>query len=124
MSDCFLAAFSDKPCEGRHVDCHLLPRSKMRQEYPYGAIRVHDAWLPAQHPRLELREGRRLALNVLLHDRRATVRGCGGPHGDSGHHGMLDRARSLRIPRAAIPIAVVEFAVEFGLLWWLDRTYA
>lgn len=43
--------------------------------------------------------------------------------GLSGHHGMLDVARKLRIPRDRLPDAVEEFAAEHGLTWWLERGY-
>jgi hypothetical protein len=36
---------------------------------------------------------------------------------------MLDYARTIRIPRDALPLAVEEFAAEHGLTWWLEREY-
>jgi len=59
----------------------------------------------------------------LLWDPRVWRWACGGPMGSSGHHGMLDTARTLRIPRHAIPAETEEFAAEHGLTWWLDREY-
>jgi hypothetical protein len=39
------------------------------------------------------------------------------------HHGMLDQAKTLRIPREAIPAETEQWASEHGLSWWLDETY-
>jgi hypothetical protein len=66
----------------------------------------------------------RRMLPVALHaDRRGWVLGCGGIVGTTGHHGMLDYSRTLRIPRAAIPNCTEDLAHELGLVWWLDREY-
>lgn len=81
-------------CDGRLVRCHLIPKTMLRD------IGIADVW-----------------------DRRVWVWGCGGPMGDSGHHGMLDRSRKLRLPREAIPPGTEEFALEHGLMWFLDTTY-
>ena len=56
-------------------------------------------------------------------DDRAWVWGCGGPMGDGGHHGMLDKSRTLHLPREFIPPELEELALELGLMWWLDREY-
>lgn len=93
----------------------------MRKEFPYGLVLVDGLWLPAEHPSRELREGRRWSLGRLLRDERATVWGCG--NGGQGHHGMLDEARTLRVPREAIPRRVEQFVALIGLTWWLDREY-
>lgn len=39
------------------------------------------------------------------------------------HHMMLDHAKTLTIPRSAIPAETERWAAEHGLTWWLDRTY-
>lgn len=91
---CFLAQFSDRPCDGQHRKAHLLPKQLLKREG------VHAVW-----------------------DDRVWVWACGGPMGNGGHHGMLDHSRTLRIPRQAVPAAVEEAAAEFGLAWWLDREY-
>lgn len=39
------------------------------------------------------------------------------------HHGQLDMARTLRIPRDDLPPEVEAFAFEHGLMWSLDRDY-
>jgi hypothetical protein len=80
-------------CEGRLVRCHLIPKQKIK-------LAGGGVW-----------------------DRRAWVWGCGGVTGNSGHHGLLDHSRRLRLPREAIPAGTEEFAMELGLLWWLDQTY-
>jgi hypothetical protein len=43
--------------------------------------------------------------------------------GDSGHHGAFDHARTIWLPRSALPAEVEQLAYESGLLWFLDRTY-
>lgn len=92
---CFLAAFSDKPCEGRLIRAHLIPRQLLKRE----------------------------GLAAFVDDHRGYVYACGGAMGNSGHHGALDCARTLRVPRCALPAAVEEMAEELGLEWWLDREY-
>jgi hypothetical protein len=96
---CWFADLPDAgPCNGRLVRCHLIPQQLLRREV-----------------------GR--AANVLW-DSRVWVYGCGGPVGTGGHHGALDYARTLRVPRELLPPEVEEFAAEHGLVWWLERTYA
>jgi hypothetical protein len=59
----------------------------------------------------------------LAADPRTWVFACGGIMGCSGHHGMLDVERKLRIPRQNLPIALEQFAAEHGFSHWLDREY-
>lgn len=92
---CWLAQFSDKPCDGKLRKCHLIKQQTIVRE-----IGERYAWDPA-----------------------VWVWGCGGPMGPGGHHGMLDYSRTLRIPRAALPEALEAFAFKHGLDWWLDREY-
>ncbi len=92
---CFLAQFSTKPCEGRLIRAHLLPRQLLKREGFQSYIDDPRGWVPA----------------------------CGGAMGNSGHHGALDVARTLRIPRAALPTAVEEMAADLDLLWWLEREF-
>lgn len=83
------------PCDGRLRKCHLLPAQLLKRE-GLSRFRWHEAvW----------------------------VWGCGGPMGISGHHGMLDHSRTLRVPRERLPEALETFAAEYDLDWWLDRTY-
>ncbi len=45
---CWLAQFSDKPCEGRMDPAHLLAKNRMRQEHvPEEAIWDPRVWVPA-----------------------------------------------------------------------------
>jgi hypothetical protein len=82
------------PCEGRLVRCHLLPVQLLKRHHVYDPD-----------------------------DDRAWVWGCGGLMGASGHHGMFDYAKTIRIPRSAIPSKTEALAYEVGLIWYLDRTY-
>jgi hypothetical protein len=100
VARCFLAAFSDRPCDGRLIRAHLIPRQLLRRE-----------------------SGTRLRYLDVVNDPRSYVMACGGPMGNAGHHGMLDASRTLRIPRGALPVGVEAFAEELGLGWWLDREY-
>ena len=100
---CWLAQFSDTPCDGQLIRAHLLPKQKIRQEI--NARRLTKA---------EKQE--------LYWDPRCWVPACGGPTGIGGHHGLLDGLK-LTVPRAALPEGLEEFAAELGLSWWLDRTY-
>lgn len=101
---CFLARFSDRPCDGRLVKAHLIPRQTLKREV-CGAT------------------GTRLLYLDVVNDPRSWVWACGGPLGNAGHHGMLDASRTLRIPRDRLPLALEDFAAELGLGWWLDREY-
>lgn len=93
---CWFAALPGAgPCSGRLRKCHLVPAQLIRREVGAAA-----AW-----------------------DSRTWVWGCGGPTGIGGHHGMLDVARTLRIPRHRLPAEVEKFAAEHRLGWWLDREY-
>jgi hypothetical protein len=80
-------------CAGRLVRCHLIPKQLLR------------------------------TAGGKVWDDRAWVWGCGGLQGDGGHHGQLDKSRTLRLPRSAMPPAVEELAYELGLTWWLEREY-
>jgi hypothetical protein len=95
--DCFLAAFSDRPCAGRMQKAHLIRQQTIRRE-----LRWRN-------------DGEDVA--ATLWDERVWRAAC------YRHHTMLDQARTLRIPRSAIPAETEAYAGEFGLGWWLDRTY-
>ncbi len=128
MNCWFAGTLSDAgPCDGQLVACHLIPRSLMRREFPNGAYSINGELPFRATPRdpSDLRaSGAELrSLTFILTDRGAVVPGCGGAMGVSGHHGRLDVARTLRVSRALLPAAVEKFATEYGLLWWLDRTY-
>ena len=90
---CFLARFSDRPCEGRLVRTHLIDKQRLKRA---GA----DPW-----------------------DERSYVLACGGyGYGNEAHHAELDDRR-LILPRSALPEAVEALAAEVGLEHWLDRRY-
>jgi uncharacterized protein (DUF2236 family) len=99
---CFLAQFSDRPCDGVLRKVHLIPQRVITRE---------------------LRPPNAKEMLALVWDERVWRWACGGPMGNAGHHGMLDWARTLRIPRHAIPAETEQFAAEHGLEWWLTREY-
>ncbi len=90
---CFLAPFSRRPCDGQLRRVHLVEKQALKR-------RGHDPWDP-----------------------RSYVLACGGPWpGLSAHHGEFDRYK-LVVPREALPEAVEEMCVEFGMRFYLDRRY-
>lgn len=97
---CWLAQFRrDVPCEGALIRAHLIPRQLLLRE------------LAAEESA------------AAIEDRRSWVPACGGIMGNAGHHGMLDTARTLRVPRDDLPRGLEELAAEVGLTWWLEREY-
>jgi hypothetical protein len=99
---CFFAVFGYMvdgskvpPCDGPLVKCHLISQNVLRQNNLKHLKWAQPVW----------------------------VWGCGGDTGVDGHHGMLDHARTLKIPRAAIPEATEWFAQQHHLVWWLEREY-
>jgi len=97
---CWLAQFSDEPCDGELVRVHLIPRQLIRREVRPKSL-----------------------IPMVVSDPRSWVWGCGGLMGNCGHHGMMDHSRTLRVPRDAIPAGTEMLAKELGLVWWLDREY-
>jgi hypothetical protein len=90
---CWLARFSEQPCEGELRKVHLISKQVLRRV-------GYDPW-----------------------DERAWVWACGGPWpGLSGHHGLLDSYR-LRIPRCDLPEDTLALAEELGLEWWIERRF-
>jgi len=106
---CWLAQFSDVPCDGRLVKAHLIPAQRIRRELTV------DRSIPTVR-----QDGDRIT--SIVWDPRVWVPACGGPTGIGGHHGMFD-GRKLRVPRAALPEGVEAYAAEYGLTWSLDRDY-
>lgn len=115
--DCFLATLPGAgPCDGRLVRCHLIPRQILRRE----------VWAQREALRPPAEASGRVfpsRLRELCWDTRCWVYGCGGLTGMGGHHGQLDHSRTLRIPRVLLPAGLEEFAMDYGLSWWLDREY-
>jgi hypothetical protein len=92
-ADCWLARFTDTPCEGRLVRVHLIEKAVLKRA-------GLDPW-----------------------DERAWVWACGGlGHGNEAHHGDFDSLK-LRVPRSALPKCVEELAVEIGAEGRLYRRY-
>jgi hypothetical protein len=102
---CWLARFSETPCDGQLVRVHLIPRQRMKKSWS----EIRHRW-PG-------------TLDQLIADPRSWVLGCGGPTGVGGHHGELDYSRRLRIPLFALPTETVLLAEAIGLDWWLQREY-
>lgn len=93
---CFFADLPGAgPCDGKLRKCHLIAKQTIGRE-----LGAAFKW-----------------------DDRTWVWGCGGPMGCSGHHGMLDYSRTLRVPRERLPAALEQFAEETGLVWYLEREY-
>lgn len=93
--ECQLARFSHRPCTGRLIRAHLIPRQLLN------------------------REGHA----DLIDDPRTYVLACGGITGIGGHHGEFDQTRTLRVPRWALPPDTEALARDVGLSWYLDREY-
>lgn len=92
---CFFIDFDAGPCDGRLVRAHLVKRQVLVREGH--ARRVHDP--------------------------RSWVWCCGGAHGNAGHHGMLDHARTLRVPLNMLPPGFLAMMEEIGMSWYVERTY-
>lgn len=95
-SACFLARFSDRPCDGPMDSAHVIPKQRIRRELKG--------------------EPRELVERVVWHPS-VLILAC------RRHHGDLDVARSVRLTRADLPAAVEVFAEVMGLGWSLDRDY-
>jgi hypothetical protein len=82
-------------CDGRLIKAHLIPRPVIKRFV--GGQHIWDApvWRWA----------------------------CGGVMGNGGHHGAFDGSRRLRIARFQIPAELEEWATDYDLEWFLDRTY-
>lgn len=128
---CFLAQFTDTPCEGALVRCHILQRQWLRQEYPEGAV-----WLPGAPTAVSARDLRRdhvayddtarfTDLATLENHEALWVWGCGGALGNGGHHGMFDGYK-LAVPRLRVPIEARLLIAHLGLFpkWERDRRFS
>ena len=94
---CFFLDFPNSgPCEGRLTRAHLVKRQVLEREG----------------------HGRR------IHDPRSWIWVCGGITGCSGHHGAMDHARTLRIPRNMLPAGFVAMMEEIGMDWYLAKHYS
>jgi hypothetical protein len=98
---CWLAQFSEHPCDGRLIRAHLIPKQRVKRELRgYGPAKLAE----------------------VLWDTRCWIPACGGMMGNAGHHGAFDQ-RQLYVPRWALPAGVEEYALEHGLVWSLDRDF-
>jgi hypothetical protein len=121
---CFFAG--QGPCDGALIRAHLIPRQLLKREFPHGVtlcVGGPDRRLGWYRYRPGMTWVQLRSLESLVDDPRCWVPCCGGPMGLSGHHGMLDQSRTLRIPRERLPQAVEDFAAELNLSWWLEREY-
>lgn len=116
---CFLAPFARTSCDGRLVKAHLIPKRHLKAiwaEVHHGRNHnVHNAIYDFVRTFKDAQ--------AFLWDERSWRWACGGPMGNGGHHHDLDFARTIRLPRSAIPEDVEQFASLAGLGWWIDREY-
>lgn len=127
---CWFAQFTDVPCDGALVRCHLLTQQRLRTEYPEGAVWLEGrmqalswfsyerdglAHLPTAGPVIA-----RMSLRELKDDRRTWVHGCGGAMGNGGHHAEFDGYK-LKVPYSAIPPETIAFVDELRLLAMFER---
>lgn len=119
--------FADTPtagaCDGQLIRGHLIPRQVLRREFPHGVVLDDGRWrkLGRNEDRYDLLHH---SVADLIDDPRSWVPMCGGPMGNSGHHGMLDTARTLRIKRERLPEGFLLFCDELGLTWFIERIYS
>jgi hypothetical protein len=95
---CFLAQFADTPCHGHLDAAHLIPKQRIRRELK---SRGMDA----------------AAIREVIWHPSVLVPGC------RRHHGDFDVARTLRVPREALPPAVFAWAEQWELMWSIDRDF-
>lgn len=120
---CFFAGWAlAGPCDGALIRAHLLPRQLLKREFPCGVVFYGGRYVDAREV-VGASDLRFLSLRELCDDDSTWVPCCGGPMGVSGHHGMLDTSRKLRIPREKVPVKVEAFAEALGLGWYIDREY-
>lgn len=93
------------PCDGPLIRAHMIPKQTIKRE-------VFSALVAGG----EQRSQARLMLASYADDHRSWVPCCGGPTGIGGHHGMLDGPSDHRLPRAALPEGVEEYAAELDEL--------
>jgi hypothetical protein len=103
---CWLARLSATPCGGVMTKAHIISKQAIRKEI----------WNPAQALG-DVPESFPATLRELQDDPRCWVPACWA------HHSALDIARTLRIAREQLPAAVEAFAVQYGVVWILEREY-
>jgi hypothetical protein len=107
VATCWLAPFSQTPCSGRIEKVHLIAKQIVRRE----------VWLPVANGRVQAPDTFPSTCRELVWDRRIWRFGC------HGHHHDLDCSKQIVLGRSDLPSSVEEFAREYGLVAWLDRTY-
>lgn len=116
---CFFAGWPGAgACDGALIAAHLIARQQINRSVRERVLREARAMTRKDARALAELQARRACA-----DPRSWVPCCGGAVGLSGHHGMLDVARTLRIPRDKLPAGLEDFAAELGLTAWLDREY-
>jgi hypothetical protein len=104
------------PCDGQLIRAHLVPRQLVKREFRGVQVVMGQTVTP----------------DDIISSPASYVMACGGPMGNGGHHGMFDQARTLRLPRAAVPAWTEGLVLEldkavgqnrrpFGM--WLDREF-
>lgn len=132
MSDCFFREVAPQfECGGRLQRCHLIPKQRLKREFPHGALVVvgePSVAAAASVPLLPLvreltvaqRPGELLvvfrSLGTIEWDERCWVPGC------VDHHQRLD-GRAFHLLRSDLPEAAEEFAAEYGIGWMLDADF-
>lgn len=119
---CFFEDWDAGPCDGRLIAAHLLPKQLLKRTFPHGVVLEGDQWRKVDRGEDRYQLPYR-SLRDLCADPRSWVPCCGGPMGNSAHHGQLDVARTLRIDWTSLPFDLIVFADELGLGWWLEREY-
>lgn len=87
------------PCDGRMARVHLIPQTILKRT---------DA----------VRSG-----GLALFDPRLWRWACGGIMGCTGHHGMFDMQKTLRVPFEALDDELLDLAESIGVGWWIERSY-
>jgi hypothetical protein len=104
-------------CDGRLVKAHLIPKQRIKREYPSGA------YIEIVPPNAVIvGDARYVPLGDILWNERCWTWMCGGPTGIGGHHGAFD-AKQIRITPWDLPPSLLEYAQEYGLEWCLERDY-
>ena len=100
--DCWLAQHGHMekddpmpPCEGRLIRAHVISQQELRKR----------------------------GLEKYTGDPSTYVLACGGLTGLTGHHGMFDMSKKLRVRFGELPQATLDFALNHNLTRYLERNY-
>jgi hypothetical protein len=127
MPECFFAHLGG--CEGRLVKAHLIPKQRIRKEFPGGAVFASEGfdlqsfkWRPFD-ARVAYAvignpgDGGMRSLQDIVWDPRCWRWMCGGPTGLGGHHGAYD---AKQIGLDEWPPDLIEFLREYGIEWMAE----